>query len=235
MPRRYWYILLTYVLMHLSVFIAAPLMLSNFSLSLQEVVIYWNIISFLGATIIILFLLRKEWGKPISGAASFPQVITWSIIGIFLAYFSQIIAVLIETQVFGIEPGSENTFQIMELTRSIPLFMIVPMILAPILEEIVFRKIIFGAFYKRLNFFIAALLSSLIFGLIHGEPQHIIVYASMGFVFAYLYVKTKRIIVPIFAHAAMNSITVFIQYSIDPEELERMRQQLKEMMIFLGY
>lgn len=221
--------------MHLSVFIAAPLMLSNFSLSLQEVVIYWNIISFLGATIIILFLLRKEWGKPISGAASFPQVITWSIIGIFLAYFSQIIAVLIETQVFGIEPGSENTFQIMELTRSIPLFMIVPMILAPILEEIVFRKIIFGAFYKRLNFFIAALLSSLIFGLIHGEPQHIIVYASMGFVFAYLYVKTKRIIVPIFAHAAMNSITVFIQYSIDPEELERMRQQLKEMMIFLGY
>lgn len=236
MPKRYWFIIITYVLMHLSGFVALPVMVYNFYISPEEAIIYWNIISFLIATVIILFLLSQDMSEGSrKDAASTSQVIMWSIIGVFLAFFSQIIAALIETEVLGIEAGSENTAQIMELMRSIPLFMIVPTIFAPILEEVVFRKVIFGAFYKRLNFFIAALLSSLIFGIIHGEPQHLLIYSSMGFVFAFLYVKTKRIIVPIIAHAAMNSITVFVQYSLDPEELEQMRRQFEEMMIFIGY
>src|SRR5699024_2637738 len=103
------------------------------------------------------------------------------------------IAAMIETNLFGIEIESENTQMIMDISRQFPLFMIIPALIAPILEGVIFRKIIFGTFYKRMNFFLAALLSSFIFGVIHGEPVHLLVYASMGFVFAYLYVKTKRI------------------------------------------
>jgi len=235
MPKRYWYILLTYVLMQLSGFLGLPILIVTFNMGLEEAIIYWNIFSFTIATIILLFLLKQDMlegsGKD---AASISQTILWSMIGVFLAFSSQIFASFIEVEVLGIEPGSKNTAEIMELTRSIPLFMIVPTLLAPFLEEIVFRKIIFGALYQRLNFFIAALLSSLIFGIIHGEPQHLLIYSTMGFVFAFLYLKTKRIIVPIFAHAAMNSITVFVQYSIDPEELDKMIRQLEEMMIFIG-
>lgn len=165
-------------------------------------------------------------------ASSLGSVILWSILGIFMALFAQGIAVTIEMELFGIDPGSENTQQIMDITRAAPLFMIIPAIIAPILEELIFRKIIFGSLYKRMNFFFAGLLSALIFGFIHGEPQHILIYASMGFVFAFLYVKTKRILVPIIVHAGMNTLVVLAQYSLSPEEIQRQLDQLQ--MIFMG-
>ena len=49
----------------------------------------------------------------------------------------------------------------MDITRTTPWFLIVISIIGPILEEIVFRKILFGTLYKKFNFFIAAIISSL--------------------------------------------------------------------------
>ena len=49
----------------------------------------------------------------------------------------------------------------MDIARTTPWFLIVISIIGPILEEIVFRKILFGTLYKRFNFFIAAIISSL--------------------------------------------------------------------------
>ena len=62
-----------------------------------------------------------------------------------------------------------------------------------------------------MNFFFAALISSLIFSIAHGELEHLILYGAMGFTFAFLYIKTKRILVPIFTHVAMNTIVVIMQ------------------------
>lgn len=163
-------------------------------------------------------------------ASTTSNIILWSVIGYFLAYFVQVVASLIEMKVLGISTGSSNTQNIMDISRTIPLFMIVPAIIAPILEEVIFRKIIFGSLYKRLNFFISALLSAFIFGAIHREFQHILIYSSMGFVFAYLYVKTKRILTPIIVHAALNTTTVIAQYSLTPEEIQQQLDQLQ--MIF---
>ena len=170
--------------------------------------------------------------ESVRDAASAGTVILWSVLGVFMALFSQGIAAMIEMELFGISPGSENTQQIMDISRAAPLFILIPAIIAPILEEIIFRKIIFGSLYKRMNFFFAGLLSALIFGFIHGEPQHILIYASMGFVFAFLYVKTKRILVPILVHAGMNTMVVLAQYSMTPEEIQKQLDQLQ--MIFIG-
>jgi len=164
-------------------------------------------------------------------AASSVHVILWSVAGFFMAYFAQVLAITIETFLFGIDPGSENTQFIMNISRAIPLFVIIPMFIAPILEELIFRKIVFGSLYKRMNFFFAALVSTLIFGFIHQEPEHILIYASMGFVFAYLYVKTKRILVPIIVHAAMNSMAVIAQYSLSPEEIQQQMDQIQMILI----
>src|SRR5699024_1090959 len=116
-----------------------------------------------------------------------------------------------------------------------PIFIIVPALVGPILEEIIFRKIIFGSLYKRTNFFIAAALSSLIFGIIHQEPEHILIYAAMGFVFAFIYVQTKRIMIPIIVHMSMNTIAVIGQMSLSPEDIEQMRNHLDQLQtIFIG-
>jgi len=188
----------------------------GFTITPNDAVTLWILISFTIALILILVILRKEMLQPIRNeqAASHLESIYWGIGGIFLAFFAQSIAASIE-YALGIEMGSENTQQIVGLIKTAPFIIIVTSIIGPILEEIVFRKILFGSLYKRLNFFFAGLISSIIFAIAHGEPEHLILYSAMGFTFAFLYVKTKRILVPIFAHVTMNTIVIIIQLNQD--------------------
>ncbi|WP_096271775.1 CPBP family intramembrane glutamic endopeptidase [Paucisalibacillus globulus] len=236
MPNRYWWVIISYIIMQLSTPLLLPLLKQTFPEHEIEAAIYFSIFSFTIGLIIVLILMRPDM-KLAQTRSSWitSDIVIWSIVGVFMAYFAQAIATMIETNVFGIQIGSENTQGIMNITRTIPLFAIVPAIIAPVLEEVIFRKIIFGSLYKRTNFFVAALLSALIFGIIHGEPEHILIYASMGFVFAFLYVKTKKILVPIIVHMTLNSISVIVQFSLTPEDIEKIQQQWNQVqMILIG-
>src|SRR5699024_3172234 len=120
---------------------------------------------------------------------------------------------------------------IIQIAKMNPLFIVSAAILGPILEEIIFRKILFGYLNEKFNVWIAAFVSSLIFGLVHMEMQTLIVYMVMGIVFAYIYWKTKRIIIPILVHVSINSFAVLIPLVVDVEKLEKMQE---ELMIFLN-
>ena len=240
MNKNYWSILITYIAMQFSSVLGVPLMLTYYStkdVPLEQARIlsagYWIVISFTLALIIILFLLRHERNnRNLSDQANIGASIGWAIGGVFLALFSQSIAGNIE-RVMGVPTGSENTQSILNLIEVVPAVMIVSSVLGPILEEIVFRKIVFGTLYKRLNFFVSALISSLIFAAAHMEFVHILLYTAMGFTFAYLYVKTKRILVPIFAHVTMNTLVVLIQ-SIYKDDIEKYLEELNKVQSFIG-
>jgi len=232
LPKRYWWVILTYIIAQLSVLLFAPLLYILLPLTEIQAIVYWNIFSFAVALLITLRLLRKDLTmEKHRDAATSSGIILWSIVGFFLSWVAQVIAVNIEINLLGIDPGSENTAVIMQIAEQAPLFLIIPIIFAPILEELIFRKIIFGTLHKRINFIFAALISSAIFGIIHQEPEHILIYSSMGFVFAYLYVRTKRIIVPIIVHMALNTASVIVQLTFDVEQLEQIQTQ---MIIFGG-
>ncbi|OLS37315.1 CPBP family intramembrane glutamic endopeptidase [Bacillus sp. MRMR6] len=237
MKREYWIILIVYIAMQLSSLLGIPGLMFIFGyLGMDQglVIPYWLIFSFSFALIIILFLLRKEMRKPRldERGSSFSQSAVWAVAGIFLALFSQALAANIE-RLIGIEMGSENTQQIMRIIESFPLAILVSSVLGPILEEIVFRKVIFGSLYKRFNFFVSALISSVIFALAHMEPQHLLLYSAMGFTFAFLYVKTKNIIVPIFAHVSMNTLVVVIQ-SVYKDDIEKLIREAEALQNFIG-
>jgi len=230
LTKRYWWVIITYIIMQISV----PIIVGTLSITDQETIIYLSVFSFALALIIVLFLMKPDMKtSPTRNGSHIGSIILWSILGVFMAYFAQWIAVTIEFKLFKTVPGSENTQNIMEIARMLPIFMIIPAIIAPILEEIIFRKIIFGAFYKRMNFFFAAILSAFIFGIIHQEPEHILIYASMGLVFAFLYVRTKSILTPIIVHAAMNSITVLVQYNLSPEDIKQMQEQFENLQLII--
>jgi uncharacterized protein len=236
LKKEYWIIIIVYIGMQFSSFLGIPLLtLLGEILKKDEAswavasVSYWLLISFTTATLIVFFLLRKEMKQDRLERSSYPFGISliWAIGGIFLALISQSIAASIENML-GIEMGSENTQQILKIIETFPFVIIVSSILGPILEEIVFRKIIFGSLYKRFNFFLSGLISSVIFALAHFEPEHVLLYSAMGFTFAFLYVKTKRIWVPMFAHVAMNTFVVLIQ-SIFKEDIEKMMQEAEKI------
>lgn len=245
MKKQYWWVVVTYILMQLSGVIGIPLLLysglyDNKGLTdsekLQLMNAHWGLISFFVGLCIVLWLLRTDMreSRLNTERTNIPATIGWIIIGFFLAIFSQTIAGYIEIYLFGIDPESENTENLMDIARIAPSFLLVISIIGPILEEIVFRKILFGTLYKKFNFFISALISSLVFATIHFDFTHLLVYTSMGFVFAFLYVKTKRLIVPIMAHVTMNTMVALVQIGMSTEEMQKMIEEAEKMQGFIG-
>ncbi|WP_018923649.1 CPBP family intramembrane glutamic endopeptidase [Salsuginibacillus kocurii] len=230
MNKRYWWIIVVYVLMHLSGIIGLPLLMVGFGYDELQSVVVWTLFSFLAALVIIsLLLLPDRHEARLNDDKAGPgSTVLWIVLGFFMAVFAQYLAVILETTLFGVDPESENTQQILAFIESFPYFIIAVAIIGPILEELVFRKVIFGALYKRMNFFWAAFISSLIFAVVHLDFEHLLVYMSGGFVFAFLYVKTNRILVPIMAHVLMNSLA-----AIGPE-LEELEENIQLILAWIG-
>ncbi|KZE65654.1 hypothetical protein AWM68_20510 [Fictibacillus phosphorivorans] len=234
MKKKYWWIIFIYIAMQFSGYIGVPL-LNELGVPKKQLFGMWGTISFIAALLIILYMLIPEMKSRHRDSArvSRGSAVLWSIIGIFMAYAAQIIASMIEMNLFGIQPGSENTKNLVEIVKNVKYFMIVTAIVGPILEEIIFRKIIFGSLHKRFNFFISALISSLIFAAVHADFTHLLIYTAMGFTFAYLYVRTKRLIVPIAAHVAMNTLVLIVQVFF-ADEIQKMEKQLETAQLIIG-
>lgn len=206
-------------------------LLSQFSLSEEQIQYFtYSIVPFLGfllVLIITLYLLRHEYHLRHPKQTNWIVSLIWAIGGVFLVFFAQAMAIYIES-FFYIPPGSENTEGIMEMIEMAPMMIIVTCLLGPVLEEVIFRKIIFGSLYEQFGFWIAAIGSSILFALAHLEIEHTILYSAIGITFSFLYVKTKRIVVPIITHSLMNSIVVLVQ-SIYQEQLENYVQHVLVM------
>lgn len=234
MSRKYYLTIFTYLIAQLSGFVGIPFLIV-IGMDNAQAMGWWFFISFLAALLIILILLKEEIQNRHlnSDRVSRGNAVKWALLGILLAYAAQIAAANIELYLFGIEPGSENTQTLIELSKAAPIVILVICIIGPILEEIIFRKIIFGSLYKRTNFVVAALISSFVFAVVHQEFSHILIYASMGLTFAYLYVKTNRIIVPIIAHISMNSIAVILNLAFADKIME-LERKLNELQFIIG-
>ncbi|MBK5444544.1 CPBP family intramembrane metalloprotease [Peribacillus sp. TH16] len=229
MKKEYWFVIITYIAMQLSSIVGMPIFMLIGSLSEMpadelkvKAAAYWIVFSFLAALTLILILMRKDMRERIDtrNQASIPTSILWAIAGVFLALIAQSLAGSIE-QMLGVKSESENTQNLISLIYEVPMVIFVTSVIGPILEEILFRKIIFGSLNKRFNFFISALISSVIFGLAHGELEHLLLYSAMGFTFAFLYAQTGRILVSMVAHIAMNTLVIILQvfYRDDIEKM----------------
>ena len=94
-------------------------------------------------------------------------------------------------------------------------------ILAPIVEELFFRGLIFNTLRQK-SVFWAHLISAFLFGLLHvysyilagdmSEWIKLIPYMTAGLAFSYAYEKRQNIIAPIFLHGLKNLIAVILIY-----------------------
>ncbi|NNU91568.1 type II CAAX endopeptidase family protein [Anoxybacillus sp. CHMUD] len=240
MKKQYWYVIITYIAMQLSSLVGVPLLAhsgfvnaSNKEIAFSIASGYWAVISFSIALFLVLYFMKEDMKYSYDRhQASIGMSFFWAIGGFLLALFAQGVAANIEVHLFGVEMGSENTRRIVEMVKLTPALMLVTSIVGPVLEEIIFRKIIFGTLYQKYNFFLSAIISSLLFAVVHLEFEHLLLYATMGFVFAFLYVKTKRIIVPIAAHVLMNTFVVAIQ-TLFAEEIESIMREAERMQFVI--
>ena len=82
-------------------------------------------------------------------------------------------------------------------------------ILVPLLEELVFRYGICGTMARK-NALAALIVSSLVFGIVHGNLIQGTYAAILGLIFGIVYLKTKNIWYPAIMHMAINSSTVVV-------------------------
>ncbi len=83
---------------------------------------------------------------------------------------------------------------------------------APFAEELLFRGLIHKNLRKVMNMIPAMLISSLLFGIIHGNIIQGIYAFLIGLICAFVYEKFKTIWAPIILHAAANSFAVITTF-----------------------
>ena len=81
-------------------------------------------------------------------------------------------------------------------------------ILIPVVEELLFRGILFKRFRERQRFWYSAVCSSVFFMFIHTNTTQMVYAFLLGLMLAYLYEKTGSVKAPVLLHIMMNAGSV---------------------------
>ena len=86
-------------------------------------------------------------------------------------------------------------------------------LLIPFLEEVVFRGLIFGRLRRAMPAIVAAIITSIVFGLMHGHPILMVWAFFFSMLLCYARVNTDSILPGIIIHVIVNSFAVICNYS----------------------
>lgn len=147
--------------------------------------------------------------------------IVWSATaGIGIMYLISYIANIIITLVLGNSDTASNQLLFESLMEKNLIFMAIQAVLfAPIVEELIFRGLIFRSI-RGYNKYLAHFISAFLFGFIHiyqgllagdfTQLLYLLSYGGMGFAFSLAYEKKKTICVPMIVHLLNNLISIIV-------------------------
>ena len=147
-----------------------------------------------------------------------PKILSWKGLGIvllgYVVMFScdSLAQYLMEMR--GIDTTA-NQDAIVQLLAGVPfwLALLITALLPALAEEIIFRGYLYKKLFGGLSI-VGLVLSSLIFGLMHGPTDWLscFIYSSSGLVLGYSYYKTAYLIYPIVIHLLNNDLTTILYY-----------------------
>ncbi|MDQ8228915.1 type II CAAX endopeptidase family protein [Enterococcus faecium] len=193
----------------------SPLILASIGLvkSTSELITATAVMYILGAVVLAIFYFKQREPLAIESAvkkASAPKIVIYGLVGIFVALILQSIAVMLESVLFGKATPSENTQNIIQMIMEAPAFILATTVAGPIMEEFVFRRSILGIISRYSNFWVGAVISSLLFAFAHNDG-HLLIYFFLGFFFSLEYKATGRIWTSMITHVGMNTLVVLVQ------------------------
>lgn len=203
-------------------------------------------LSFLvGGVLAIFFLLiyaKTKWidiadhiWKPTSLAVIFLSIILY----ILMLPFAEFLGSMVPTEgipfLEKLYKGMSETFEMM-FNYKIAGFITI-CILAPILEEIIFRGIILRGILQNGNSpVIAIIISSLLFGIAHLNPWQFFGAGFLGAIFGFVYYRTKSLWLCIFLHALNNTLAFIfmLKYETIDESISNTQNFTMVSLTFLG-
>ncbi len=156
---------------------------------------------------ILFFLMKKLGSESIEKESlSIKKFLLYFCISFTLMIIGNIIG-LILTSAIGNATQSDIANPIQNLINSSGIMMnlIIISILGPVFEELIFRKLLIDRTVKY-GARISIILSATMFGLMHGNLNQFFYAFLLGGFFAYVYMKTGKIIYTILLHIFLNLI-----------------------------
>ncbi|MGT2756178.1 CPBP family intramembrane glutamic endopeptidase [Streptococcus ovuberis] len=172
------------------VWTAHPLMTSTLSVALLVGTLYvaWRL------------ELLKAWGK----------LWTWQTVkmfglGLLLMHITQILSNLLMIWQYGQLVTPQNQQNIIGAGMPMYLLFLFGVCQGPVIEEVTMRGILIGRLLESRPI-LAIVLSSLVFGFLHGPTDlgSWVYYGGMGLVFAWLYYRTKHLEMVLLLHIFIN-------------------------------
>ena len=168
-----------------------------------------GMMSILGAFFVIGFLAVIVAVAPL-GRAAIPALglrpANWKY-PVFGALGTLVLSIAVSQ--FGLEPqGMKQVIEIVREPKQLAISLLLLAVLAPIVEELVFRGLLYGWIAGRWNSLAAWLVSSLAFAAAHWEPAHVILVLPLGLLFGWLRRRTDSLLPSLFAHIVNNGFAL---------------------------
>ena len=109
----------------------------------------------------------------------------------------------------GIEPqGMKQVLEVVREPHELVLSLLLLAVLAPIVEELIFRGLLYGWVAGRWGGTAGLVVSSLVFAAAHYEPAHIVLVLPLGFLFGWLRRRTDSLLPSLFSHIVNNGFAL---------------------------
>lgn len=115
-------------------------------------------------------------------------------------------------------------------------------VLAPLLEEAMFRGAMQGYMMRRFNPWVGIVVAALVFGVFHMNPVQIMYATLLGVVFGWIYYRTRSLMSVIVGHVLNNSIATAVMLLFPASEVEQVPATQPtsvefgfEVMTFMGF
>ena len=159
---------------------------------------YYEAISAIIASIVFGWLLHKKRMLPMSSRdLKGSQLLFCLGIGFGLSLFFKI------SILFSVLSDAPTYRQTPATPFSLAVSLVTATVLIPIVEELLFRGILFGAFSRAIPYKAAIVLSTVLFTLVHPMVSWPSIFV-IGTLFAWFYWRTNNLAVPMVIHGAIN-------------------------------
>lgn len=182
--------------------------------AIQQLLVHWDLIGFSLMLIIIFLIYSKEiMNDPKLSIKLSRNSFRWILVGIIFVFLAQIVGSMLDKSIFQLTTQSANTSNTVAAAAISPVALISIVLLAPLVEEFVFRYAAINILMSKFKRTWSILISSSFFSIMHFDFPFIFGYFLIGVILALVYVHTNKLLVSFVVHASMNLIVVILQIS----------------------
>ncbi|EEM86268.1 CPBP family intramembrane metalloprotease [Bacillus thuringiensis serovar vazensis] len=182
--------------------------------AIQQLLVHWDLIGFSLMLIIIFLIFSKELtNNPKLSIKLSGSLFVRILVGIIVVFLAQIVGSMLDKSIFQLTTQSANTSNTVAAAAISPVALISIVLLAPLVEEFVFRYAAINILMSKFKQTWSILISSSFFSIMHFDFPFIFGYFLIGVILALVYVRTNRLLVSFVVHASMNLIVVILQIS----------------------